>query len=118
MVIILDIDGCIFKHKGTGHADQAYGKQELLPDTIAILDELEKLGHQIVLFTSRKECERAILEQQLAEHRVYYDKLVMGIKWGARILVNDQSPRLEAYAAQALTIARNEGLKSLLERIK
>lgn len=117
MVLIIDIDGVLFKHKGTGHADQAYGKQELLPQTVETLDLCEKAGHQIVLFTSRKECERDALTKQLEEHKVYYDKLVMGINWGARLLINDQSPRLNAPAAQALTLERNKGLELLKGRI-
>ena len=46
----------------------------------------------IILTTGRKEGMRRITEQQLESAGIVYDKLIMGIGGGARVLINDLKP--------------------------
>jgi hypothetical protein len=100
----------IFKHTGNGHSNQLTSI-ELLPGTVEYFNELEKLGHYIVLMTSRKECTREELEYSLRDAGLFWDQLIMGVAIGARYLINDMKPNgdLTAFASNLI---RNEGLNN------
>ena len=46
----------------------------------------------IILTTGRKEGMRRITEQQLENAGIVYDRLIMGIGGGIRVLINDLKP--------------------------
>jgi hydroxymethylpyrimidine pyrophosphatase-like HAD family hydrolase len=109
--IFLDIDGCIFKHKG--NLSTQFEDPELLPGTIEKLNEWDAAGYKIILVTGRKESMRKLTEDQLVKNKVFYDQLVMGINRGERILINDKKPDSDdnmMTVARAFELKRNEGL--------
>jgi hydroxymethylpyrimidine pyrophosphatase-like HAD family hydrolase len=109
--IFLDIDGCLFRHKGN-LSTQITGTVELLPGAIEKLNEWEAEGHKIFLTTGRKESTRKITEEQLATSGIFYDQLIMGLNRGERIVINDSKnpPNDEISTAFAIQIPRNEGI--------
>lgn len=109
--IICDIDGTILKHHGN-LTKQFTTPPELLPGTIEKLNEWDRKGHQIILLTGRKESMRKMTEEQLANLGIFYDKLVMGVTSGERILINDEKPTGEK-TAFAVSIKRNLGIKDI-----
>lgn len=109
--IICDIDGTILKHHGN-LTKQFTTPAELLPGTIEKLNEWDRKGYQIILLTGRKEPMRKTTEEQLANLGIFYDKLVMGVTSGERILINDEKPTGEK-TAFAVSIKRNFGIKDV-----
>jgi hydroxymethylpyrimidine pyrophosphatase-like HAD family hydrolase len=115
--IFLDIDGCIFRHKGN-LSTQILQTTELLPGVTEKLNDWEAKGHKIILVTGRKESMRKITEEQLSKAGIFYDQLVMGMNRGERILINDKKPEnanliSSEHVASAIEITRNEGLKNI-----
>lgn len=108
--IFLDIDGTLLKHQG-GLSQIAAMSPVLLDGVHEKLDEWDKKGYRIILITGRKESMREITENQLKQVGVYYDRLIMGIGNGPRILIND------AYEGQqtafGITVERNIGIKNV-----
>jgi len=107
--IFLDIDGCIFKHKGN-LSTQILEPEELLPGVLEKINKWDADGHKIILVTGRKESLRSFTEKQLLKHGIYYDDLIMGVNRGERIIINDKKPTNDMTVARAIQIPRNEGL--------
>lgn len=107
--IFLDIDGCIFKHKGN-MSTQFTKKSKLLPGVLERLNEWDRAGYKVILTTGRKESLRKITEDQLLLNGIFFDQLIMGINRGERVLINDKKPDNETNMASAINITRNEGL--------
>ena len=110
--IFLDIDGCIFRHKGN-LSTQILQTPELLPGVVEKLNEWEAEGHKIILVTGRKESMRKLTEDQLLKHGIFYDQLIMGLNRGERILINDRKPDNDMRVASAIELERNDGLKNV-----
>ena len=109
----IDIDGCIFIHRGEGASYQWLLKPpELCYGVVQQLDILERRGDMIVLVTARPETLRERLEYELQLLGVIYHRLVMGVTSGVRVLVNDAKPENEDTAI-GITIPRNEGLRRI-----
>jgi len=110
--IFLDIDGCIFKHRGN-LSMQMYDQPELLEGVREKLNEWEANGHKIILVTGRKESMRKLTEEQLNRAYIFYDQLVMGINRGERIIINDKKIGDDMTTAKAIEIERNKGLSDI-----
>jgi hypothetical protein len=120
--IFLDIDGCLIPHKGTltGIWDAAKNKINsigtfdhiFVKENVKKISEWERKGHTIILVTGRKECMREDTENQLREYGIFYDRLIMGITGGQRVLINDMKPTGEP-TALAFNLERNQGLSSI-----
>ena len=54
-----------------------------------------------------------ITEKQLAEVGIIYDTLIMGIKGGKRVLINDRKPNGSKNYASAINLTRNEGINNI-----
>ena len=107
--IFLDIDGCIFKHKGN-LSIQITESSELLPGIIEKINEWDAEGYKIILVTGRKESMRKLTEERLSDAGIFYDQLIMGINRGQRVLINDKKPGINMSVALAIEVERNEGL--------
>jgi len=110
--IFCDIDGTIFKHHGDIH------KNILEPSIIldGVLDkfkEWDKNNYKIILTTGRKEGTREQTKEQLKLIGLNYDKLIMGLPNGDRILINDKKENGIDYTAYAYNVVRNEGLSNI-----
>lgn len=111
--IFCDIDGTLVKHNPPSIAAQPNTKLELLPETIDKLNEWDSKGYTIILVTGRKESMREVTEKQLKEVGIFYDKLIMGIGGGKRILINDKKPNNNDSTADSFCIERNIGIKDI-----
>ncbi|MDB4337630.1 HAD family acid phosphatase [bacterium] len=112
--IFCDIDGTIFK----------YRKFETFRTSPAVLTagSFEKLnrwfdnGDMIILTTARPERMRDHTIRELQKAGVPYHKLIMGIRMGDRILINDTNPRRPGDRTFAYNVPRDEGLDFIGKR--
>ena len=109
--IFCDIDGTLCEYPYTGKMisfDDEVMKP--LPHTLKKLWEWDKAGHMIILTTGRKEGMRKSTEAQLRRAGIIYDKLIMGIGGGARVLINDLKPDRPGNTAIAINLERDKGV--------
>ena len=109
--IFCDIDGTLCVH----HEDiikQHRDELTLLPETLDGLKEWEKKGYRLILVTGRKEAHRGQLERQLRNAGIFWDKLIMGLTNGPRVIVNDVKEGGEDRAL-GFNVQRNMGIKEL-----
>mgnify|MGYP003648361158 FL=1 len=111
--IFCDIDGTLVKHYSPLLASQPNFHMELLPGTLEKLEEWDRKGHNIILTTGRRESMRKVTEKQLSEVGIIYDTLIMGIKGGKRVLINDRKPNGSENYASAINLTRNEGINNI-----
>ncbi len=113
--LFIDIDGTLIKHDKSV-SDQHRLKEypdTALPGTLEKLIEWEKKGYKIILTTGRRECWREFTEKQLYGMGIWYDKLIMGLGCGPRVLINDLKPGNEQLMATAINLVRNVGVADL-----
>lgn len=108
--IFCDIDGTLVKHNPPSIAANPNTKLELLSGTIEKLNEWDSKGYNIILVTGRKESMREVTEKQLREVGIFYDKLIMGIGGGKRIVINDKKPDNNDPTAESFCLERNKGI--------
>ena len=111
--IICDIDGTLVKHKIPALNTSEEVDLELLPGTIEKLSEWDAKGYNVILITGRRESMRASTEKQLSKLGIFYDKLIMGIGGGDRILINDNKPNGRE-TAFAINLIRNKGINDII----
>lgn len=110
--IFLDIDGTLVEHLGNIEK-QCMQELKLLPGTLEKLSEWDRKGYNIILTTGRREGSRRRTEEQLEKLGIVYDKLIMGIGGGARVLINDLKPDRDDNTAIAINLKRNLGIKDV-----
>lgn len=110
--IFLDIDGTLVKHLGFIEK-QSTEELELLPGTLEKIAEWDRKGYNIILTTGRREGVRRQTEKQLEKAGIIYDKLIMGIGGGTRVVINDLKPDKEDHTAIAINLKRNLGIKDV-----
>jgi hypothetical protein len=110
--IFCDIDGTLVTHSLPTDSSKPSFKMELLPGTIEKLTEWDKKGYYIILITGRKQSLRKMTERQLAEAGIFYDKLLMGIGSGERIMINDMKPD-GTKTATSINVSRNSGINDI-----
>lgn len=111
--IICDIDGVIFKHSGNinrVHIDEPV----ILPGALEQFKQWDIEGCNIILMTGRRESVREKTEKQLSYSGIFYDKLIMGVGGGVRVLVNDRKPD-GVFTTKTFCLERNKGLITLNE---
>ena len=114
--IFCDIDGTLCEYPYSsemGNYDFDQKNMQPLPGTLKKLWEWDKAGHIIILTTGRKEGMRESTERQLREAGVIYDRLIMGIGGGARVLINDLKPNRAGDTAIAINLKRDIGVKDV-----
>ena len=110
--IFCDIDGTLLRHHGDVSLN-IFGEPEALQDALGSVKQWERLNYTIILTTGRKESTRARTEAQLAALGIVYDKLIMGLPNGERIVINDLKPNGVARTARAVNVVRNGGLANV-----
>ena len=125
MKIIFDVDGTLMdvEHRrkfvdGSQQVDWPAFEAATVDDTrhehiFEIAECMKDAGHSIVVVSARKERQRAITEKQLSEVGIIYDTLIMGIKGGKRVLINDRKPNGSKNYASAINLTRNEGINNI-----
>ena len=114
--IFCDIDGTLSQYPYSaemGNYEFSEKNMKPLPGTIKKLWEWDKAGHMIILTTGRKESMRKSTENQLRRAGIIYDKLIMGIGGGTRVLVNDLKPDRDGPTAIAINLKRDIGVKDV-----
>ena len=104
----IDIDGTLIVHKENLH-NMILSEMEVLPNVIEKFLEWRRDGHYIVLTTARAEGARYSTERQLSKVGIFYDKLIMGLTNGQRVLINDTKSD-GVPSAVAYSITRDAGL--------
>jgi FMN phosphatase YigB (HAD superfamily) len=110
--IFCDIDGTLVTHRIPTKNTTTLEMLDLLPGTTEKLSEWDAKGYNIILTTGRRESMRKATEEQLAELGIFYDRLIMGIGGGDRIIINDNKPD-GRQTAFAINIERNKGIKDI-----
>jgi hydroxymethylpyrimidine pyrophosphatase-like HAD family hydrolase len=110
--LFIDIDGTLLKHHGIPNRQSSL-EPILLPGVMQKLSEWEEKGYRIILVTARKESERKATIRQLKASYVQYDRLIMGVSRGERIIINDVKPGQEKMGARAINVERNGGLTNI-----
>ena len=114
--IFCDIDGTLSEYPYSSEmGSYEFDKYNMkpLPGTKAKLSEWDKAGHMIILTTGRKEGMRRITENQLEAAGIIYDRLIMGIGGGVRVLINDLKPHRDGDTAIAINLKRDIGVKDV-----
>ena len=105
--LFCDIDGTLLKNSGQYFAPR-WGTQPGMADNVAHLKNLRERGRtQIILTTTRPESFRATTEKQLKETGITYDKLVLGLWHGQRVVINDYAKTNPFPSALAVNLKRN-----------
>ena len=108
--IFCDIDGTLWEHIGSPSIVATCKEYKLLPNTIEAIDKWDKLGYRIILTTGRKESLRNKTETELNKLGIVYDKLIMGIGGGVRIIINDRKINGDKNTCYAVNLVRNKGI--------
>lgn len=110
--IITDLDGTLIKH----HGDICYQHLtpvEVLPGVKDKIREWIKKRFTIIIVTGRLESTRGHTEKQLANAGIIYNKLIMNVNSGVRVLINDLKPNNNRNTAAAVNVIRNKGLEDV-----
>lgn len=109
--IFCDIDGTLVEHANPIQASLPDFTMKVLNGTHKVLNEWDRCGYRIILTTGRKESLRSVTEAQLSKAGIIYDKLIMGLGGGDRILINDNK-KDGRRACWALNPERDSTLKN------
>lgn len=110
--LFIDIDGTLLYHHGVAN-QQSKLPPKVLPGVLKRFGEWDFYGYNIILITGRRESERELTERQLNDIGIVYDKLIMGIGGGDRIIINDTKPDSNAPTAFAINVERNIGIENI-----
>lgn len=111
--IFCDIDGTLIKHYPPTITTMPDHVSIVLEGTIEKLLEWDKKGYNIILVSGRRECSREITTKQLQQLGIIYDKLILGIGGGERILINDRKPNGDKNYATAINLKRDCGIRNI-----
>ena len=117
--IFMDLDGTLIVHDsskilGSGEYEDL---RVLSSSSISSVNELFWNGSKIILTTGRHESTRDSLEAELRKLGLKYDKLIMDLGGGPRILVNDSNPSLPGFpTAFSVNTVRNVCAMKQLEQ--
>tara|TARA_R110000824_G_scaffold32156_6_gene104027 strand:+ start:11652 stop:13709 length:2058 start_codon:yes stop_codon:yes gene_type:complete len=107
--IFCDIDGVLFSHRDHSNCNE---DENIRLQGYQHLQRLKNQGHRIILTTARSEKYREGLKTLLYKKGIGYDKIVMGLASGPRILINDRKPSMPfTKQATSFEVIRNSGLR-------
>jgi hypothetical protein len=106
--IFCDIDGTIFKYRK--FEDYTSTPAEPIHSTIEYLKQQKEEGHMIIFTTARPYTLFSHTVWELETHNVYFDRIIMDIERGPRILINDMDPGKDEPRAIAINLVRDKGI--------
>lgn len=107
---LIDLDGCVFSHNG-----HLRGEDQLLPGVAEFWTSIPT-NDTIILLTSRTEEHAEQTERSLERYALRYDRVVYGLPYGERIVINDAKPS-GLVTASAIVLDRDRGMVDLNIRI-
>ena len=107
--IFCDIDGTLINHVGPCCEQSISETQYLLPNTTNAINLWDKLGYNIILTTGRKESLRKKTESILSKLGITYDKLIMGLGGGDRIIINDIEGNVREIGLRSTRVQKLDG---------
>lgn len=107
--IFCDIDGTIIEYRQ--FTDYLTGTAAPIWNTISYLNRERKKGSMIILTTARPQELYNHTIKELQECSVPFDRLVMGIERGTRVLINDMEQNSNEPRAIAINLIRNKGIQ-------
>lgn len=110
--LFIDLDGTLIWHHGD-LVKQTENKARLLPGVLEKFNEWDKKGYNLILTTGRRESMRELTEQQLKDCGLFWDRLIMGIGGGHRVIINDLKAGSTDPTAIAVNVERNVGMTGL-----
>ena len=110
--IVCDLDGTILKHVHR-YSDIKDSEPVLNPGVIEKFNEWDSFGHFIILMTARKESARIKTEEDLQKLGIPYDKLVMGVTSGKRVIINDKLTSVCKSRAESVNVITDSGFNSI-----
>jgi hydroxymethylpyrimidine pyrophosphatase-like HAD family hydrolase len=110
--IFCDIDGTLVLHENPSKSGRSDNVPVIIEGTVEKLLEWDSKGYNIILVTGRRESSRESTEKQLNSMGIIYDKLIMGIGGGVRVIINDKKPDGEL-SCESININRNQGIKNI-----
>jgi len=99
---LIDLDGCVLEHNG-----HLRGKDVLLPGVREFWSRIPKQD-TIVLLISRAKDQADTTRKALQGLGLRYDRILFGLPFGERIVINDQKPS-GLKTAHAINLARDTG---------
>ena len=111
-LLFVDLDGTIFHHHGS--LEDLVNKPTIVLE--GVREQLQKWylnDDKIIFTTGRRESMRSFTEKQLSDNYIFYDKLIMNVGRGNRVVINDCKTDSNMVTAQAIMVERNKGLKNL-----
>jgi hypothetical protein len=117
----IDIDGTLLEHQNSGCTAQLDFRDDVSPvqpleGARNLLEYLESRGDTIILVTGRKEAWREVTEAWLRQHKFVWDRLLMGLPGGRRVIVNDKKSDGKA-SCDAYNPDRNNGVDYILKEL-
>ena len=109
--IFCDIDGTLFKYRKFETYETS--DSEVLPNVINKMTQWKNEGHMIILTTARPEYLREHTQKELNQNTIPYDRLIMEIERGPRVLINDMDPNKPGKRATGVDLVRNEGFVAI-----
>lgn len=110
----VDIDGVLMENRGKYGKINWYNNDEIIPENMEVIRNLQNKGAQIVITTSRTEEFRPGLEKILKENGIRPYAILMGMNHAARVVINDFAPTNPYPSGIAITLPRNCSLKEYL----
>jgi 3-deoxy-D-manno-octulosonate 8-phosphate phosphatase KdsC-like HAD superfamily phosphatase len=105
--IICDIDGTLLDYLH----DKPFAERKphsALAGVVEHMRKWEEQGCRIIIITGRRESERVRTVEELQNHGIPYDMLLMGFADTGRVLINDVSKQ-GICKAHAVSLPRNQG---------
>lgn len=109
--IFCDIDGTIFKYRKFESYTETI--PEVLPKVRDTIRKWRKDGHMVILTTARPDSLYTHTIKELTRQAIEFDKLIMGIERGPRILINDMDPNKPGQRAMGVNLNRDEGFEGI-----
>jgi hypothetical protein len=111
----IDIDGTLVHNKEEEDLEQLLlidnenieSTEELLPNVLELWNNI-KANDIIIITTARSEKYRTMTEKLFKKFGMRYDKLIMDLRTGPRVVIND-TPDLSLKKAVAINVLRDQG---------
>ncbi len=103
---LVDLDGCVLEHNG-----HLRGEDVLLPGVREFWQQIPD-NDVVILLTSRSEAQGDVTRAALQRFGLRYDRVIFGLPFGERVLINDSKPS-GLMTAFGISLLRDEGMTDL-----